>query len=51
MVKVICDKCKKEISGIDITKIEIIEQGIGSNSRTLDLCPECKKKLENFINE
>lgn len=51
-----CDRCESfymadDIKMYDIKKIiVVVSTGIGENPKTYDLCPECAKKLKDFMN-
>lgn len=51
-----CDRCESfymadDIKMYDIKKIiVVVSTGIGENTKTYDLCPECAKKLKDFMN-
>jgi len=48
-LKIVCDKCGKEIIGEDffVLKIDHIIEGRGSFS--MDICEDCRKVIKKFL--
>ena len=48
VTRYICDRCRKEVSQIERTSVEIRDIAAGQQ---LDLCPECAEALDRWLEQ
>lgn len=46
-----CDRCGKLVEGTLVTHIEILESMYGLVGDAYDLCAECTRKFEKWLND
>lgn len=45
MIKIFCDRCKKEITSEDLNIIKI------NDEENIEICKDCLNKVKDYINE